>query len=214
MGTGKGYLTAYGTNNNGEFYGELHTAPVVLNLSYTPTAGNGWNLLGNPFSSPIDWDLLTKSIDVNGAVYVLRGSDNTYVSWNGSTGDLTDGIIPVCNGFFVKTTSTGQTIEINPEDQVHESNVFLKHREKEMAKHSLKLTIENGEISNNTYIQFREDATATFDNAIDAYKLFGTSSGPQLFTRISGVDYAINCLPLQFERLKLILGFISGQDTG
>lgn len=207
---GKGYLVAYVSQNDGEFFGDLNMIPQTQNLSFTTAQGEGWNLLGNPFPSALDWDLLTKSVDVDGSVYVLKGSDNTYVSWNGTTGDLTDGHIPVTNGFFAKAGSASQSITMEAADQVHGSSGFLKNTNSELPANTLKVSIANEDFLNNTYIQFREDATGEFDQAFDAYKLFGSSDGPQLFTSISGVDYSINCLPFSLDEFELALGFITG----
>lgn len=208
---GKGYLVAYDPTNPGTFYGSLNNSSETKNLTYTPTMGEGWNLLGNPYPSAIDWDLLTKSgtpdVDINGTVYVLRGSDNVYIDWNGSAGDLTDGYIPVNNGFFVKTNTSGQTITIDPADQVHSSVGFLKSGNKSSADNTLKISIANETYQNNSYIQFRSDATVEFDNAIDAYKLFGSSDAPQLFTSLSETEYSINCIPFSFDGMQLPMGF-------
>jgi hypothetical protein len=204
---GKGYLVAYSPNNDAAFIGNLNAGTEVLSLSYTPTEGDGWNLLGNPYPSALDWDLLTLSGDVNGTVYVLKGTDNTYDSWNGSAGDLTGGEIPKNNGFFVKAESAGASVTIETTGQVHSTNTFLKKGNNQNPESTLKISIANEIYVNNTYIQFREDATADFDVAIDGYKLFGSSDAPQLFTNLSGTEYSINCLPYSIEGTQLPLGF-------
>jgi hypothetical protein len=213
FGTGKAYLVAYAAQNAGFFYGDLNTTSITKNLSFHPSQGNGWNLLGNPYAAIIDWDLITKTADVDGSVYVLRGSDNTYLSWNGSTGGLTDGLIPVCNGFFVKAGATGQSVTIEPEDQAAGNTVFLKRSVNPRPENTLVINISEGDYSNSTYIQFREDATSGFDPLIDAYKLFGSTDKPQLYTRSSGIDYSINCLPVSNTSVELPLGFTGSADS-
>jgi len=206
---GKGYLVAYKTTNPGVFTGDLNASPVTKNLTYTLNRGNGWNLLGNPYPSAIDWDLLTKSPDVYGVVYVLNGGDNEYDIWNGSTGSLTDGHIPINNGFFVKVGSTGQYVTIDPADQVHGNSGFLKKGNSEGPENTLIVSITNGDFTSNTYVQFRPDASVAFDKAIDGYKLFGTGVGPQLFTRRSETDYSINCVPFSTDEFDLNMGFVT-----
>ena len=207
--TAKGYLVAYNPLKESKFYGDLNTTSSTKNLSFSSGQGEGWNLLGNPYASAIDWDLLTKSMDIDATVYVLKGSDNTYDSWNGSTGDLTDGHIPINNGFFVKAGSSGQSITFNTDDQVQSSSSFLKNSESTTAEHTLKVSIANSDYSNNTYIQFRDDASNEFDNSMDAYKLMGSSNAPQLFTSINDIYYSINCLPFSLNEIQLSMGFVN-----
>ncbi len=206
---GKGYLVAYKTTNPGVFTGNLNTSSVTKNPTYHLNQGNGWNLLGNPYPSAIDWDLITKSADVYGVVYVLNGSDNEYDIWNGSTGSLTDGHIPINNGFFIKVGSTGQSVTIDPADQVHGNSGFLKKENSEGPENTLIVSITNSDFSSSTYVQFRPDASLAFDKAIDGYKLFGKGVGPQLFTRQAETDYSINCVPFSTDEFDLNMGFVT-----
>lgn len=210
---GKGYMAAYKTDPSGKFYGNLNTTSSTKNLTFTSGQGDGWNLLGNPYPSAIDWDEITKTASVDGTVYVLRGTDNTYVSWNGSTGDLTDGHIPINNGFFVKTSTTGQSVTMDVADQVQSTSLFLKNEERTIVENTLKLSISNEVFANNAYIQFRSDASAEFDNSIDAYKLINSSDAPQLFTSIDDINYAINCIPFSTDEVQLPIGIVNSKTS-
>jgi len=124
---GLGYLSSYETAATKSFSGSINTGTIAKSLSFTTSSGGeGWNLLGNPYTSAIDWDLLTKTSSVEGTVYVVQGSDGNYITWNGSTGDLTDGIIPAMQGYFAHCTTTDQTITMQTEDQLHNSTNFYK----------------------------------------------------------------------------------------
>ncbi len=201
---GKGYLCAYkAPATTKQFTGDINAGTVTKNLSYTSGASSpGWNLLGNPYTAAIDWDLLTKSASVDGAVYVVRASDGAYISWNGSAGDLTGGIIPAMQGYFVKTTAASQSVTMEAADEVHATGTYYKTGNAENTL-VVKVTGEKGE--SNAYIQFREDATKTFDHAIDAYKLFGYSKAPQIYTNDGENIYSINCLPLNIKDYVLPL---------
>ena len=91
--------------------GPLQTGTVNLNLSYTNLPPNevqegGWHMLGNPYASPVDWNLVSKTNIENNTAYVMGsggnyldvvndGIDNIYSSeafWvhlNGAAGSLT-----------------------------------------------------------------------------------------------------------------------------
>ena len=200
---GVGYLVAYDSEGTKSFSGDLNTASITKNLSFSGGAEDGWNLLGNPFSSAIDWDLLTTSVDVDGSVYLVNPSNGSYFSWNGGVGDISNGEIPINQGFFVKANSAGQSLTMETVDQVHSTSSFNKavNTPKETLKVSLKGTNSN----NNTYIQFREDATAEFDHKIDAYKLFGFAEIAQVYTQLKETKYSINCLSYSTETVSISL---------
>ena len=209
---GEGYLVAYSgatATNPKTFTGNLVSGDQpIYDLSYTSSATYpGWNLFGNPFTSAIDWDLIAKSSNVNGTVYVVKSSDGTNASWNGSTGDLTDGIIPAMQGFFVNTDQTGESIFIPASSQVHNSTSvdYFKNSSK-LADQTFKISLSNTDFNNNTYIQFRDDASEAFDIAIDGYKLFGFGTAPEIYTKIDDTDYSINCLPADVASYNLPLG--------
>ena len=202
--TGLGYLIAYDDEETKLFTGSnLHTSSVSKSLSYTAGQGHGWNLIGNPYSSAIDWDLLSKTGEVNASVYLIKGSDGSYISYNGSTGDVLNGEIPAMQGFFVKAESAGQSITMETTDQVHSNNVFWKDDEFE---ETLKVSLRGDSSVNNTYFQFRDDATNAFDTHCDAYKLFGFAEIAQIYSTLGETKYAINCLPHSNETVSVPMG--------
>ncbi len=203
---GKGYLCAYKTAETKQFTGDINTGSYTKNLNYTSTASSpGWNLLGNPYTAAIDWDNITKTTSVDGTVYVMRASDGQYIDWNGSTGELTGGIIPAMQGFFVKATATGQSITMDSEDETHSTGTYYKSAGS-LAENTVKINVSGASGESNEYIQFREDATVQFDHSCDAYKLFGFSNAPQIYTNDGEELYSINCLPLTMKNYDLPMG--------
>lgn len=205
---GKGYLIAYSAAGVKSFTGgpfSLNFDAFPLGLSYTVEQGKkGYNLLGNPYTSAIDWDLVDKSAgDIDASVAVVKASDGSYIYWNGSAGDLTDGIIPPHQGFFV-LVSAATNLTINPTDQVHPNNKFYKAEN--TFTETLKVSLQGQESENNTYFQFRDDATSNFDNHADAEKIFGWATIAQLYSELDDTKYAINCLPHSDEVITVPLG--------
>src|SRR5690606_22364142 len=108
MAPGRGYSVNI-KRTTVDLTGTLNNGTVNMGtLSYAgPTAGNnaGWHLLGNPYPSPIDWDNVTRPASMGAAVYAYQSTgryDGQYRFYvPGVGGTLTDGIIPMMQGFFV-----------------------------------------------------------------------------------------------------------------
>lgn len=141
------------------------TSSLTQNLSFT--SSNGWNLLGNPFPSPISWNALTKSGDVSGTYYTYNTSSNAYVSWNGTTGSATD-VIQSSQGFFVRATNSGASITFEESDKTSGTGGFFG---KKTIRNLLSVTlIYDSANYDKVYLHFREDATNGLDDK-DALKL-------------------------------------------
>jgi len=188
---GKGYLVAYSSISTKTFMGTLNNSQVLKNLSYAGTgAYKGYNLLGNPFPTAIDWDEITKSASVNGEVHVYKESIGDYVSYNAG-GDLTDGIIPAMQGFMVLSTAPSQTLTIDLNDRVVSTQSYYKNSDSELMKISVKKDVNQ----TNLYLRFNEAATNGFDSEWDAHKIFGFSAVPKIFSYDEYTKYSINSLP-------------------
>jgi len=66
--------------------------------------------------------------------------------------------------------------------------------------------------SNDTYIHFRDEATAGFDTQYDGYKLFGWASIAQVYSKLGDTEYSINCLPHSTEAVMVPLGIKLSAD--
>lgn len=96
-------------------------------LQYDVVAGNaagyaGFNLVGNPYASSIDWNTFSSSSSTagiygpgtTGTIYIFNEVTKQYATYNGSLG--TNGgsnIIPSGQGFFVKASASGASLTFN-----------------------------------------------------------------------------------------------------
>ncbi len=155
--------------------GELTQGTVVVDLDYTDSGSDedvGWNLVGNPYASAIDWDLITKTASVDPGVAV---SDNgatgsvEYHFWDGSVGTLTNGRIASGQSFWVLANAAGQSITIEESSKITTNTVF--YRKTDVVPDVLSITlVDDKGIDDATFIRLRENATAEFDQAIDIPK--------------------------------------------
>jgi hypothetical protein len=177
--------------------GTYPTSPVVINVTRAAdVAGKGWSLVGNPYPATISWNAITKSASMTGSYQTFNPSTNSYVTWNGASGDATDNISSG-QGFLVFVTNgssfTSGSITIEEADKVSgNGGSFFKTSLKNHLKVSMKYDSNN---VNNTFIHFRDQANELFDPAFDAPKL--TNPGVNLASKDAKGDYySINSLPL------------------
>lgn len=114
-----------------DLVGTVNMGNVNLNPTFTAsgdTANDGWNLVGNPYACPVDWNAFHdagrsgSSNDYSGTdyahlypiAYIFDASTNSYVSYNAvtnaGTGSFNSGIIPAGAAFFVKAPASSPTM--------------------------------------------------------------------------------------------------------
>ena len=186
VNTMQGYSTKIPAGYSGQtitFSGELNTARTSAVSIDLTDSGDGFNLVGNPFPSTIDWDNAnwTKT-NVANAVYIWNagtGSYTSYVAGAGVNGG-TRYIAPM-QGFFVEATGVNPSLTIdNNSVRVDNATSFLKDEEEIVDELSISLMGSTGE--DEIMIRFLEEATASFDANYDAHKMFGNKNLAQVYT--------------------------------
>jgi hypothetical protein len=193
-----GTTTVYyeGTLNNGDY---------AVSLDYTPaSSATGWNLIGNPYPSAIDWNLDNSwnrnSVGGWAVVYdstVFRGW-NPYLTGNDrSFNGKSDGIIPATQGFWVRATAAGASLTIPQSLRTHNNQPFYKDSE-ESGYMSLRLKVTVNGYTDETVIIFMDNATEGFDGLFDLEKHYNIDEAPNLSSNIGGMEYSVNVLPGDF----------------
>ena len=126
-------LTTTGTLNQGQVTVHNWYTPASPNLGYTTLTGNttvrGFNLVGNPYASSINWDLFNTTTPtstiygsgVSSMIYVFDPSSRNYgvyVKGVGTGTHNTSAILPSGQGFFVITTSATAQLIFNESAKV------------------------------------------------------------------------------------------------
>ena len=180
----------------------------------------GFNLVGNPYPSPIDWNAVgwTKT-NIDDALYYFKaggadqysGTYSTYINGISNDGLLFKNIIPSMQGFFVHVATsfpsgvlaTDNTVRIT--DMTHS---FIKSD----GQNQLPLIRIRTWFADDTasydplVIYFDEKATAGFDTRHDALKLMNTDPlTPNLYAVLpDGNNLSINALPWPDDHLLTI----------
>lgn len=213
---GYGYLVAYKTQSTvKKFSGYVNNQNITVgSLSLTDNNADltldGWNLLGNPFSSAIKWNDGNWTLsNINATAKVYNEAGGNYVD-RGS-----DDIIPMNQGFFVQVNDlAGGSVTIPLASRVHNSTAWYKNTEETEANQTLELKVSGG--TNSFYdiakVKFDGNATDEFDFEFDSHKLRGMASAPQLFTQQGTEEFSTNTLAFQQNEKLLPLSFIAGTN--
>ncbi|MBC7487715.1 MAG: fibronectin type III domain-containing protein, partial [Cytophagaceae bacterium] len=161
-------LDVSGTYTHGATYSNNTLTNTVSTTPVSKPASDGWNLVGNPYPSTIDWLAASgwTKAGFDNAIYTWNSRTNQFVSF--VTGVGTNGgtrYIGSMQGFFVKVTSPGtQTLAMTNNVRVT-STLYDVWRTSETTYGDIfRLKASSGEFNDETVIRFKEDATLDFDS--------------------------------------------------
>jgi hypothetical protein len=208
---GMGYLVAYQQPGTRSFTGTLNSGEVTIhpqhsannkgNWEYTP----GWNLLGNPYPSAIDWSLAERDQFEDEFAYIYNTNKEGGAGYVAIDGTVSASLIPANQGFFVllKEEEDGEDFTFSNDWRAHGGS-FMKSVPPQEA---LTLRLGHGEYFDETVLRLREGSDFDRDRN-DAIKMFSFNPAvPQLFsTTADQVQVAINSVPYVDEEVQFTLG--------
>jgi hypothetical protein len=201
----KGYAVHAQGSGVRTFHGRLNTGNIVTNPALTRTVnlGWGWNLVGNPYASPIDLNSAGITwTNVDFKVYFLDQAAGNYKVWPAGS---TPPIVPFgtgtgyplsMQGFFVHVTSTqssGSITFTNAARTFTSDHVFYKNSVPDLLR--LKVEESTG-MNDEIIICFNPETTVNYDEASDFTKLYGDPEAPQLYSVTpENSQLTVNTLP-------------------
>jgi len=216
----KGYATMYyyggGASSTKElsFSGTLNTGDKNINCTLTD-GQSGWNLVGNPYPSAVDWDLVTDDAYPGGldnTLYVVDGeSVESYKPGAAPVGDASN-IIPSMQGFFVKCITNNTDLTFKNSYRVSNQATFLKSGFDMHNVIAFEVANNDG-LKDYMNVYFRDNATNGFDYNWDITKFFHWSElSPQVYVIEDGAYYTNNAYNSQNKPESVEIGFYAGTD--
>jgi trimeric autotransporter adhesin len=220
MVPGKGYSVAMVGTAKPDFVGTLGNGPVaVTNLTRTGSNGKtGWHLLGNPYPSPIDWDLVTVPAGMNPTISVFRttgGANGTYTQYTNGVGAPGADLIASAQGFFAEITGAGPvTLTFTNAARVTTYANPAHYRPAADARPTAHLTLHRADqpatTADEAFVYFQNGATTALDRTFDARKMRAEGESASIFTLARGQELAINGLPAeQADAATVALGIVA-----
>ncbi|MFH1121334.1 MAG: T9SS type A sorting domain-containing protein [Bacteroidota bacterium] len=198
-----GYCLNFGTSSDpvtADLTGTVNNntmGPIAL-YNHDRTYTLGFNLIGNPYPSPIDWNAATgwTRTNIDNALYYFKAGTTdeyggTYCTYiNGVSSDGTAGnVIPSMQGFFVHVSDG--TFPVNGlfgmDNRVRVNNLTPAFHKSSNDKNYPMVRISAGYDGDNltedpVVVYFTDEATEGFDKELDALKLFNTDKDvPNLY---------------------------------
>ncbi len=216
----KGYsLWSVGTGSTTEvFAGITNTGNQSFDFTQSDLPNDddeGWNLVGNPYPSVLNWDAVTIPGQLSGAIWLFdptvgaNGDYKYYISGSGKA-NTTSQYIPSGQGFFVRATSGAGTLALDNSDRTHGGQLFYKATE---SNQMLVLKATGNNITTQTSIRFLDEATANVDRLFDVNKIISNSTDvPNVYTKCEGEKMAINTLPTVSGNETIPVYFEAGMD--
>ncbi len=210
LGAGKGYFCYVGdgqyTTNALKLNvtGPINKNDITIPLSYTlggpvPLLDDGWNLIGNPYPSSINWDSpdLSKN-NIYDVYYIWDPSIQNFAYHVGGpspvSGNGGSNIIGSSQAIWVQTFANPASLVVKEKTKnSNDSWKSVNYNEVPL----LNVKIIHNNFWDETKIRFIDDATENFDPLYDAKKLFSTNSSvPGVSTIADGLNLAVNTYSL------------------
>ena len=210
---------------------QINTLPMTINTTGTPNSGtqsinitrtasstssaDGWNMIGNPYPSPVRWSAIKNANPgaTDGSVYRFYASGQYSGNWathNGVTGtnNATD-LISSTQAFFV-SASANSTIKIN--DTVRSAGNPLFFKTNSALPDEIRINLANSMTADEVVAYTDPNATYGYDPGYDATKFTGLNI-IHLGFDMPAKELAINVLDSVTEYTELPLRMVV-TDTG
>jgi hypothetical protein len=188
---GKGYIVKRTTDGTVTFTGSINTADSGVDVAVTKD-GNGFNLLGNPYTSKVNSATFLADNSANLAlqqIWVWNDNGNTY---NAITSGMTFKLAPG-QAFFVQANAAA-TLNFAESNQEVGADTFQK-----TSNSKIKLNVNNGKTNRYAEVYYNDIASLGFDNGYEGETFGGIPDSFSLYTHLLaddlGKNYQIQSLP-------------------
>lgn len=177
-------------------------SPLTWNLRGIPGAGNvtapalgfsgsgindGWNLVGNPYPAPIDWELKESTFvggawtrtNIDSTIYLWNESDGAFGSYNRTTKTGTNGVtryIAAGQAFWVRAIAASPVLTFREGTKAVQQPTFFRESG---PRNYLRMQLNSAASKDEALIHFGfEGTTDAYDVGFDSYKF----PNPEMFS--------------------------------
>lgn len=217
-----GYLYAsQGVNYTRGFVGAMNNGPVSIAITKTSGTLEGFNLVGNPYPSAIDWaassgwtrsDLLASGLGID--MWIWNPSSSNYGVYNSSDGDGegTNGVgrfIASGQGFFVRASAASGSFGMDNSVRVHNSDPSI-FKSGTVKRNTVNLTVKSsaGLGADEVMLRFGNER-----NMQGAAKLFSkVETAPSLYMIDGKENFSTYCYSTPESNPSVPVAFKAGEN--
>ena len=225
-------LTATGTLTQGQVTVHNWYTPASAFVGYTTATANtavrGFNLVGNPYASSINWDLYNTTVTTSGiyvqsvgtTIYVLDPVSHNFGAYTKGSGGVgthnTTNILPSGQGFFVVATTASSKLVFNESAKVNTQvtglNLLMGIPVEYANKQYLQLQLEKDSVNtDDIIIHFRNDASTTYDPETEA--LYRSGQGVVSLSSLSSDHFPLAISVQPYPKKSLSIGLSASANT-
>jgi len=230
-------LNATGSLNEGQIVFRNWFTPTSSTLSYspsTPAEAKGYQLVGNPYASAIDWDTFQTTtstqgmygVNVSNTIYeldALTKSYGSYVAGSNGVGSaaFVSNVISSGQAFFIVATTTGgqfiinesaKTTKLNTGNKLLESTKPIAMINNQFIR--LQLRGKDSTVGDQTMIRFNSMATGKYTRGVDAAFMRGLGEASLSTKSTDMVDLSINNIPFPKQNAEAVKINFSAANSG
>ncbi|WP_354585094.1 DUF4331 family protein [Hymenobacter sp. UYCo722] len=195
-----GYTVNIDASNVVDLSGTLNNGPLSRsNLTRGALAQSGWQLLGNPYPSPIDFSQtagVTRT-NVDDAIYVYQSTSQYVGMYRSYINGFGTPQLAAMQGFFTRVTTPGTPGSFGLNNAVRVTSFNAQpsfNKGTADTRPQVKLRLQSSSpLLDETTVYFEQGASPAFDTHFDAYKL-PNSTGLNVSSIIAGDELSINGL--------------------
>ena len=181
---------------------------VTFSVTYTNTGSvneDGWNLVGNPYPSTIDWDSPNwTKVNMSNAVQILNPDNQQYAAYvNGASTNGGSRYIASQQAFWVYANASSPQLIGTEKVKSPVDQPFFKTQN---ISPGMSIVVSNSTMSDECVMRHVDGATDVYDWEYDAYKLYGSSAYPNIsLLNASGKEFSVHSFDKQFQEWDIPL---------
>jgi hypothetical protein len=198
-----GYTVNIAANQTVDLTGALNNGPTtVTGLTRGTADQSGWQLLGNPYPSPIDFSQTSgvTRLNMDAAVYVYQSTGQYAGQYRSYVNGFGNPQLAVMQGFFTRVSAnqTSGSLSLNNALRVTSLTAqpsFDRTTQDTRPLVQLRLQGTATPLTDDAYVYFEQGASAAYDAQYDAYKL-PNSSGLSVGSMAATDELSVNGMAL------------------
>lgn len=172
-------LSVNGTPNLGNQSGQSGFVAYATTLNNTNTTGDGWQLMGNPFPSPLVWAGVAGFGDLN-----LFTTSGQYTGTYQAYAPAQNRVMTSMQGFFVRRLSAGGSVFTLSNSNRVATTTPQYQNQNSWYNHLLEIDVTGNGFADHSTVYFANGATSGYEEYFDARKLDGREGQPQITTHL------------------------------